>query len=182
MSVKEGCVEVHEIQALIEMFERSTLSELTLERGNERLILKRDPATHGSTKRDLTSATMTVATAPLGDLPSRVHARATSDVAGKSPTAPAGATVPPAHAPEEWNGYVIKSPIVGTFYRRPGPNEDPFVVEGDRVEKGDTVCIIEAMKVMNEIQSEQSGIVEKVLAEDGKPVEYGQALIVLRPA
>ncbi|MFN4218969.1 MAG: acetyl-CoA carboxylase biotin carboxyl carrier protein [Candidatus Bipolaricaulia bacterium] len=141
-------MDAQEIRALIEIFERSTLTELTLERGGERLILRREgPRALAST-----------ATAPA-----------------QQPV-PHGA--PPSAAT---NSYVITSPLVGTFYRRPAPTEPPYVEIGDRVEKGDTVCIIEAMKVMNEIKAEHAGIVEKILVEDGKPVEYGQSLMVIRP-
>ncbi len=162
-------MEVHEIQALIEMFERSTLSELTLERGNERLILKRDPV-QGGVKASSSSSR------PARSAPSAPPATAPAAV-----TAPPPAVAPVEKIPEKLEGILVKSPIVGTFYRKPGPNEEPYVEVGDRVEKGDTVCLVEAMKVMNEIKSEQSGIVEKILIEDGKPVEYGQPLIVLKP-
>ncbi len=167
-------MEVHEIQALIEMFERSTLSELTLERGNERLILKRDPV-QGGVKASSASArpAQTAFAAPQASAPTP---------ASTPVSTPAPVAAPTEKAPEKIEGYLIKSPIVGIFYRKPGPNEEPYVVIGDRVEKGDTVCLVEAMKVMNEIKSEQSGIVEKILVEDGKPVEYGQALIVLKPS
>jgi len=162
-------VEVNEIQALIEMFERSTLSELTLERGGERLILKRDPAQGGVKTSSVSTKTAANPVAPAS-APSSVPTAPTSPVS----------TATAEKAPEKLEGYLVKSPIVGTFYRRPGPNEEPYVVVGDRVEKGDTVCLVEAMKVMNEIKSEQSGIVERILVEDGKPVEYGQALLVLK--
>ncbi|MBI1742117.1 acetyl-CoA carboxylase biotin carboxyl carrier protein [Candidatus Acetothermia bacterium] len=160
-------MEVNEIQALIEMFERSTLSELTLERGGERLILKRDPV-QGGVKAS--SASVKATANPVAPAPAPASI----------PTAPTSPVSTAEKVPEKLEGYVVKSPIVGTFYRRPGPNEEPYVVVGDRVEKGDTVCLVEAMKVMNEIKSEQSGIVEKILVEDGKPVEYGQALLVLK--
>jgi acetyl-CoA carboxylase biotin carboxyl carrier protein len=139
-------VDAQEIRQLIEIFERSSLSELVLERGGARLILKREGAR--------TAASVNVA----------------ASEGGVSPTVqPSGA-----------DGYAIKAPLVGTFYRRPAPNEDSYVEVGDRVEKGDIVCIIEAMKVMNEIKTDQAGIVEKIFVEDGKPVEYGQPLIALR--
>ncbi len=79
-------------------------------------------------------------------------------------------------------GLVVTAPLVGTFYRRPTPDSDPFVSPGDVVHPGDTVCIIEAMKVMNEIKAEVSGRVVAVLADDGAPVEYGQLLVQLEPA
>ncbi len=145
-------MDAHEIRTLIEIFERSTLTELTLERGGERLILKREGAR--------TSAGGPPLAQPL---PQNTPA-----------TAPLSAAVPS-------SDYVITSPLVGTFYRRPAPTEKPYVEVGDRIEKGDTVCIVEAMKVMNEIKAERAGIVEKILVEDGKPVEYGQPLMVIHP-
>lgn len=74
----------------------------------------------------------------------------------------------------------VKSPLVGTFYRASSPSSVPFVEVGQKVKKGDILCIVEAMKVMNEIKSEHDGIVEKILVENGKPVEYGQVLFILR--
>jgi len=82
---------------------------------------------------------------------------------------------------EEKNYYVVESPMVGTFYRAPSPGAEPFVKEGDFVEKGQILCIIEALKVMNEIESEVSGIVRKILVENGQPVEYGQPLFYIEP-
>ncbi|RUM87302.1 MAG: acetyl-CoA carboxylase biotin carboxyl carrier protein [Thermovibrio sp.] len=82
---------------------------------------------------------------------------------------------------EEKNYYVVESPMVGTFYRAPSPGAEPFVKEGDFVEKGQVLCIIEALKVMNEIESEVSGIVRKILVENGQPVEYGQPLFYIEP-
>ncbi len=76
----------------------------------------------------------------------------------------------------------ITAPIVGTFYRKPAPDAEPFVEVGDRVEKGQVVCIIEAMKLFNEIESEVSGVIRKILVEDGEPVEYGQPLFLVEPA
>ncbi len=77
--------------------------------------------------------------------------------------------------------YLIKSPMVGTFYRAPDPSSDPFVEIGDTVKKNQTLCIIEAMKLMNEIESEIDGTLEEVYAENGKPVEYGQKLFAVKP-
>ncbi len=80
---------------------------------------------------------------------------------------------------EKKNYYKVKAPMIGTFYRAPSPGSKPFVSEGDFVEKGQTLCIIEALKVMNEIESEKSGIVRKVLVEDGQAVEYGEPLFYI---
>lgn len=97
---------------------------------------------------------------------------------------PAQAPAPALEAPkaDECPGCVeIRAPIVGTFYRAPAPDAPPYVKEGDRVEKGQVLCIIEAMKLMNEIESEVSGIVKKILVENGEPVEYGQPLFLIQP-
>ncbi len=77
--------------------------------------------------------------------------------------------------------HTIKSPIVGTFYRAPSPDAEPFVEVGSKVKKGDILCIIEAMKLMNEIESDIDGTVEKIMVENGQPVEYGQVLFLIRP-
>ena len=78
--------------------------------------------------------------------------------------------------------HVVNSPMVGTFYRSPGPDSDAFVNEGDKVKKGDTLCIIEAMKLMNEIEAEYAGIVTEILVENATPLEYGQPIFVITPA
>lgn len=85
----------------------------------------------------------------------------------------------PSQDKEEVSGEIVTSPIVGTFYRAPSPEDDAFVEVGDQVEKGQTLCIVEAMKIMNEIESEYSGEVKKILVEDAEPVEYDQPLFII---
>lgn len=80
---------------------------------------------------------------------------------------------------EKFDGNVVRSPIVGTFYRSPSPDSDPFVKIGDNVEEGQTLCIIEAMKIMNEIESEFAGEIKKIIVDDGDPVEYDQPLFII---
>jgi acetyl-CoA carboxylase biotin carboxyl carrier protein len=92
---------------------------------------------------------------------------------------PAPAPVVPAAEPAEPEGHVVKSPIVGTFYRAASPASKSFVEIGDTVKEGDTLCIIEAMKLMNEIEADASGVVKAILVENGQPVEFGQPLFVL---
>ena len=75
---------------------------------------------------------------------------------------------------------MITSPIVGTFYRKPAPDKDPFIKVGDSVEAGDVLCIIEAMKMMNEIKSDYSGVIQSIEVEDGQPVEFGQSIIIIK--
>ena len=84
--------------------------------------------------------------------------------------------------PERDNLLEIKTPMVGTFYRSPAPDAKPYVKEGDRVTRGQTVCIIEAMKIMNEIESEYDGILVEVLVQDAQPVQFGQTLFYIEPA
>ncbi|MCS6869029.1 acetyl-CoA carboxylase biotin carboxyl carrier protein, partial [Thermus sp.] len=119
-----------------------------------------------------------------------VAAPAPSPAPAPLPPAPAEAAPPPApaeppkreRAEEACAGCVeVKAPIVGTFYRAPAPDAPPYVKEGDRVEKGQVLCIIEAMKLMNEIESEVSGVVKKILVQNGEPVEYGQPLFLIQP-
>jgi acetyl-CoA carboxylase biotin carboxyl carrier protein len=100
--------------------------------------------------------------------------------AAPSPAAPgnAEAVASEASAPK---GHVITSPFVGTFYRAPSPESDPFVSVGDEVEVGQTLCIVEAMKLMNEIESDIAGRIKEILVENGQPVEFGEALFVLEP-
>jgi acetyl-CoA carboxylase biotin carboxyl carrier protein len=87
---------------------------------------------------------------------------------------------PKVEVKEEKNIHIVKSPIVGTFYRAPAPGAKPFVEVGSRVKKGDVLCIIEAMKIMNEVKSDVNGVVEEILVENGQPVEYGQPLFKIR--
>jgi len=95
--------------------------------------------------------------------------------------APAPAQAPtPATEPEPGQeGHVVKAPMVGTFYRSPSPDAKPFIEVGQAVKEGDTICIIEAMKLMNEIEADASGVVKAILVENGQPVEYGQPLFIL---
>jgi acetyl-CoA carboxylase biotin carboxyl carrier protein len=95
--------------------------------------------------------------------------------------APAAAPIEPAPAPAaEEELYVVTSPIVGTFYRSPSPTADPFVKIGDRIDVGHVLCIVEAMKLMNEIEADRGGEIAKIFVENGQPVEYGQALFGIR--
>jgi len=99
-----------------------------------------------------------------------------------SVSAPAAASVPAATEPappEEPAGHVVKSPMVGTFYRAGSPGSKPFAEVGDAVKTGQTICIIEAMKLMNEIECDKDGVVKEILVENGQPVEYGEPLFVI---
>jgi acetyl-CoA carboxylase biotin carboxyl carrier protein len=95
-----------------------------------------------------------------------------------TPSAPLAAPAAPA-APEVPEGYLVKSPMVGTFYRSSAPGTPPFVNIGSTIKEGETLCIIEAMKLLNEIEADASGVITQILVENGQPVEYGQPLFVI---
>jgi len=115
------------------------------------------------------------------------HANAPAAPAPAAPPVPVAAVLPvsaaaasaPAAAPEPAAGQIVKSPMVGTFYRAPGPDAKPFVEVGQVVKPGDTLCIIEAMKLLNEIEAEVGGAIREILVENGQAVEYGQALFMI---
>ena len=156
---------VDEIAKLIELLDKSSLSELQWNAEGERLLLKKP----GPAVVQVASAPMTVA-AP-------VAAPATA----AAPAAPAPVSAPAAAPAAEAGLIEIKSPMVGTFYRSASPDAPAYVEEGGRVEKGKAVCIVEAMKLMNEIESEVSGTVVKVCVQNEQPVEFGTVLFLVRP-
>ncbi len=115
--------------------------------------------------------------------PKEVHniSSTTPSVEIKEYITPSGTPAVETTAKEEKNYHVIKSPLIGTFYRAPSPGAPPFVEDGDIVSKGQVLCIIEALKVMNEIESDINGKIVKILVENGQPVEYGQELFYIEP-
>jgi acetyl-CoA carboxylase biotin carboxyl carrier protein len=149
-------MDLRKLKSLIELFESSGIGELEISEGEERVRITRAPVTQQTV----------VQTTPQG------HA------APSAATAPTPESGPPA-APAQAEGHVVKSPMVGTFYRAGAPGSKPFVEVGDSVESGDPLCIIEAMKLMNEIEADQAGIVKAILVENGQAVEYGQPLVVI---
>jgi acetyl-CoA carboxylase biotin carboxyl carrier protein len=147
------------IESLIKALDQSSLDSIEIERGGTRIRLSKTP-------------------------PQALIAGIPSGVASEAPAAPAGAPAAPAAAPAAAapsHLVDVKSPMVGTFYRSAAPDAPPYVDKGARVSKGDTLCIIEAMKLMNELESEVEGRVVEVLAENGQPVEYGQVLFRVDP-
>ncbi|MGC8876231.1 acetyl-CoA carboxylase biotin carboxyl carrier protein [Thermus sp.] len=149
------------LQALVE----HGVSELTLETPDYKLTVRR-------------GGEAPVVAVPQVALPASLPA---APPAPEPAPPPSPAEEVPAKA-DECSGCVeVRAPIVGTFYRAPAPDAPPYVKEGDRVEKGQVLCIIEAMKLMNEIESEVSGIVKKILVQNGEPVEYGQPLFLIQP-
>src|SRR5262245_7765121 len=161
-------VNMDELKELIELLRENGLAELELEREGFRVRLRREGTLH----QGHSEVQVTPASSPV---PSGNPQPAASPVAASVPPLHPGARAETA-ASEDQNLHIIPSPIVGTFYRSPSPNADPFVRIGSSVEPETVVCIIEAMKLMNEIQAETSGEVVKIYVENGQPVEYGQPL------
>jgi acetyl-CoA carboxylase biotin carboxyl carrier protein len=158
-----------ELKELIEFLIEKDITEFELERGDVKVRIKR------GTEQIVSVAAPVV---PYGAVPSP----STPPAAGHAPTpahpAPAQAAK---EASVEEGLHMVKSPIVGTFYESPSPGSPPFVKPGDLVEDGQVLCIVEAMKLMNEIESDVAGEVVKRLVSNGQPIEYGQELFVIRP-
>jgi acetyl-CoA carboxylase biotin carboxyl carrier protein len=155
-----------EIKQLLDMVREHELSEFELERQDFKLRVRKN-----------TSGQWTATMPPI----SHVNY---APVMAPPLAAPPAAAAPPALTPaqEDTDFAVVKSPIVGTFYRAPEPGAKPFAEVGDMVKKGQVLCIIEAMKLMNEINSDVDGEVVKVYVENGQPVQYGERLFAIRPA
>ena len=154
---------VDEIRELIKLATETGIAELEVQRGQDRVRIRRAAFAN--------------------------HEITLGAPAVQSPTSPAGASMPAAafeppreHAepPPDPNLVLVKSPIVGTFYEAPSPDAPPFVRLGERVQPGHVLCIIESMKLMNEIEAEMAGVIESQLVRNGQPVEYGEALFAIR--
>ncbi len=152
-------MDLRKIKTLIDLVEQSGIAELEITEGEEKVRISR----HGM------APTFTAA------MPMQTQIGVPMTVAASAP-----ATSPAAAAPAaEPVGHQLKSPMVGTFYRSPSPGAPSFVEVGQAVSKGQTLCIIEAMKLLNEIESDAAGVVKAILVENGQPVEYGQPLFVI---
>ena len=145
-------MDLRKLKTLIELVETSGIAELEIQEGEERVRI---------TRAGMASAQPVMLQAPALAAP-----------------APAPLPAPPA-APPPPEGHVLKSPMVGTFYRSASPGAKPFVEIGDTVQQGDTLCIVEAMKLMNEIESDAAGPIKAILVENGQAVEFGQPLFVI---
>lgn len=150
-------MDLRKLKTLIELVESSGIAELEISEGEERVRITR--ALPVNAQQMMTSA----------------HMQPAMNVA----LPPTAAAVPAPATPVEPEGHVVKSPMVGTFYRAASPGAKAFVEVGDTVKVGDPLCIIEAMKLMNEIEADAAGVVKAVLLENGQPVEYGQPLVII---
>lgn len=156
-SAQDAAAQTRQIQELIDLLKRNHLTELEIERAGIRIRVRHEIG--------IKTVSASVSEAGQASAPAAI------------PQA-----VPASDLLEVAAGHItITSPIVGTFYRSPSPDADPYVEEGDYVKKGQVLCIVEAMKLMNEIESEVDGRITKILVESTKPVEYGQALFLIDP-
>ncbi|EXJ16659.1 acetyl-CoA carboxylase biotin carboxyl carrier protein [Imhoffiella purpurea] len=150
-------MDIRKVKKLIELLEQSDVAEIEIHEGEESVRISR----HGSSSMPFY-------------MPQAMPTAA-------APTAPTVVTAaePETEDEDELLGEIVRSPMVGTFYRAPAPGSKPFVEEGQSVKSGDTLCIIEAMKILNQIECEQAGTVKRILVENGQPVEYNQPLFVI---
>ena len=151
-------MDLRKLKTLIDLVQQSGIAELEITEGEEKVRISRG-----------------VPAVAAPNQPTAVYM--TPPAASAAPEA--SAAPPVASAPPEPEGHVIKSPMVGTFYRQSAPGAKPFVELGQAVKQGETVCIIEAMKLLNEIEADADGVIKEILVENGQPVEYGQPLFVL---
>ena len=154
-------MDIRKIKKLIELVEESGIAELEISEGEESVRISRAPVNTGY---------------PM--MPQVYAAPAPQQPALAAAVAPAAA---PAAAPAsaEISGHIVRSPMVGTFYRTPSPDAKAFVEVGQKVNAGDTLCIVEAMKMMNQIEADKSGVVKAILVESGQPVEFDEPLVVI---
>jgi len=144
-------MDLRKLKKLIDLVQESGIAELEITEGEEKVKIVK-------------GGVVSVSAAPVMALPA---------------AAPAAAAAPAEVSDAGQEGHVVKAPMVGTFYRSPSPDAKVFVEVGQAVKEGDTICIIEAMKLMNEIEADASGVVKAILVENGQPVEYGQPLFIL---
>ncbi len=163
-------MDIKEIQSLIKFVAKSGASEVKLEMEDVKITIKT-----GSSKTETTI----VQAAPMAAAPQAIPAAAP---VAPAPAAPEAAPASSGSSDDTSKYVTVKSPIIGTFYRKPSPDKPMFVEVGSEVKAGDTVCVIEAMKLFNEIESEVSGTIIKVLVDDSSPVEFDQPLFLVDPS
>ncbi|CAB3705257.1 acetyl-CoA carboxylase biotin carboxyl carrier protein [Paraburkholderia phenoliruptrix] len=158
-------MDLRKLKTLIDLVSESGISELEVTEGEGKVrIVKNAPPVYVQ---------------PSASYAPQQFAQAAPANGGEALPAAAAAGAPATPAAAAPQGHVVTSPMVGTFYRAPSPGADPFVQVGDTVKEGQTICIIEAMKLLNEIESDKSGVVKEILVENGQAVEYGQPLFVV---
>jgi acetyl-CoA carboxylase biotin carboxyl carrier protein len=161
-------MDLRKLKALIDLVEKSGIAELEVTEGEERVRISRVSANGSAVMMHAPMQAMTAMTLPAATAAAAPMAPAAPDAGSKASDVPA--------APE---GHTVKSPMVGTFYRASTPGGKPFVEVGQTVSEGETLCIIEAMKLLNEIEADKSGTIKAVLVENGQPVEFGEPLFII---
>ncbi len=164
--------ELKELKELIEFLKENKIGEFDLERGELKVRIKFASEAPAASALDLAGLNRLLASAPTAAAVPAIHAVAAAPVAVEAP----------APVDEDAGLHIVKSPIVGTFYESPSPGSPAFVKPGDVVEAGQVLCIVEAMKLMNEIESDVAGEVVKRFVQTGQPIEYGQPLFSVRPS
>lgn len=160
-------MDIRKVKKLIELLEESGIAEIEITEGEEAVRISRYPATVPMPQMAAMPAHMPMAQAPAA-------------APGADPAAAGGDSKATVSAREkEEDGHIVTSPMVGTFYAAPAPGASPFVQIGDRVKAGDTLCIVEAMKMMNPIEADVGGTIKSIRVQNGEPVEYGQVLFVI---
>ncbi|MHB0774400.1 acetyl-CoA carboxylase biotin carboxyl carrier protein [Halomonas sp. WWR20] len=151
-------MDIRKVKKLIELLEESNISEIEIQEGEESVRISRHPQGFAGQQQPM-----------MQMMPQSM------------PQAPTSTPAPmPAEAePAQPTGHAVTSPMVGTFYRAPAPGAKSFVELGQSVKKGDTVCIVEAMKMMNQIEADKDGVIEAILVEDGEPVEFDQPMLII---
>ena len=152
-------MDICKIKKLIELVEESGISELEISEGEESVRISRAPANVGY------------------PMMQQAYAAPVQQPALATAVAPVAAVAEA--APAEISGHIVRSPMVGTFYRTPSPDAKAFVEVGQKVNAGDTLCIVEAMKMMNQIEADKSGVVKAILVESGQPVEFDEPLVII---
>ena len=165
-------MDLKEIENLLDLIAESEVNEVSIEEGDFKIKVKKKP--------DIKESSAPQQMPMQYQVPAQPQQAPQPQQTPQQPQQSSGSETPgESDGDNQPSGDVVKSPIVGTFYRAPSPDDDPFVKVGDTVEKGQTLCIVEAMKIMNEIESDYSGEVKKILVEDGEPVEYDQPLFII---
>ena len=171
-----------EIQDLIKFVARAGVTEVEIEQKDFKLTIKSEmPKGRGKKEEQVVQTIQVPAAMPQMVQAAPVQAAAPVAVPAAAPAPAATSPEPPATEEDTSNLIEIKSPMIGTFYRRPSPDKDVFAEVGDVIKPGDTVCVIEAMKLFNEIESEVQGKIVKILMDDNSPVEYDQPLFLVDP-
>ena len=154
-------MDLRKLKKLIDLVEESGIAELELTEGEEKVKISRQLMNQSAPLTHYVQAPQQAAFQPQAAAPSDASASETKPVT------------------EKIDGHAVNSPMVGTFYRSPSPDAKAFVDVGSKVTKGDTLCIIEAMKLLNEIEADATGTIKKILVENGQPVEYGETLFII---